>query len=102
MKNPVLTTVMIKVQMIPSAASSGATPFCHISNMVTATTCELGPASSSGIDTALDTIRNTNSQHVTTAGATNGTTMRRNVVTAPAPESAEASSSSRWICSTPA
>ena len=94
-KNAVLTTVMMAVQMMPSEASSGATPFCHMSNIVTATTCELGPASSNGMETAFDTMRNTNSQQVTTAGATSGTTTRKNVVAVRAPESADASSSSR-------
>src|SRR5689334_18859798 len=98
MKNAVETKVMMAVHRMPSAASSGATPFCHISNMVTDTTCEFGPASNSGMDTAFDAMRNTNNQQVTTAGAASGSTMRKKVAAARAPEITEASSSSRLIC----
>ena len=98
----VLTIVITAVQMMPSAASSGATPFCHISNIVTDTTCEFGPANNSGIETALETIRKMNNQQVITAGAASGKTIRKNVAPALAPDTADTSSSSRWICKTPA
>ena len=93
---------MSAIHAMPMAASSVTWPFSQRSNRVTATICEFGPTSRIGIETARTAMRNRNSQQVIIAGATRGMTMRRKVPTSPAPDTADASSSSVWICNKPA